>query len=183
MCLPDYKELVHRLMTAALQNGAEGVPFKNLGTDHAKIVIEEMITNANSTIDIFATKLCAEVFDHKQFRDFCRRVPNGKIRIITEEADAITNQASALYFMSDLVDRRIQWKVRSPGPQKQKVTIVDSRHARVETYAIARSAQVVFGPNALVESAKKLFDSLWDNGSTAQALNVEFHSSKYWACR
>ena len=159
--MEQYRALVARAMDDVLQ-GIEPVrPFENFGLDHAKIVVDEMIRRASSSVKIYSQKVNADVYEPQWFRDFLNHSPETSLTIIVERADVFSNPESTLNRIQDLrAEKRMSVRILPEKFWGKHVAIVDDIFARVETSQEKFTASVSLGKLPLTETAIKTFAEL-----------------------
>ena len=167
--MDGYRKFVAEVMASAAKPEATAPRvFDNLGTDHAKIVIEAMLRSAQRKIRVYAQCLNTDVYDAALLREFHLRHPDGEVEILVEKIDVFQNPESALNGCGNLLSTKFQ--VRTTEYRGKHLQIVDNAFVRVETSQDARKAIIGYGVPELMSNASELFDTIW-----AQAQPVEPH--------
>jgi hypothetical protein len=161
--MSEYRTLVETVMRDALL-GADAAPrvFENIGVEHARDVLETMLTNAQERIDIYSEVLPSIVYDPKLIRAFLKNSPGGTVRVLIEAPDVFRRTDSALRDLVELIDGRrlIVHQFNGPAPGRH-LAIVDKVHARIERSHDNCEAVVAFGNAAIGDAALKNFASNW----------------------
>jgi len=161
MTLVEYRKLVEQVMLD-VRSGRAGLAraFSNSGEDHARIVLDTMIDNAQSEICVYSERMHTAVFDSARLRAFLDRAPTATIRVVLE-SDAVGDADCALTPLKDQIDAgRIQVVTMKLGTVRH-VAVVDGQHIRLEQDHAARKAVVAFGMPSLAEASLKLFGLFW----------------------
>jgi hypothetical protein len=166
-----YRALVEGVMRDVIL-GSDAAPrvFENTGKEHARIVLDVMLANAQSSIDIYSECMNREAFDPQRIRDFFARCPGGQVRILVERGDVFQSKESALSDLSDLIGHEGFHIQRSSNPSQSHVAIIDGQHVRIEQSHEARRAIVAFGQKELAQAARKIFEVLWPHGQPLRNL-------------
>ncbi|MDX7951435.1 hypothetical protein P7D22_09665 [Lichenihabitans sp. Uapishka_5] len=165
-----YAEFVRGRFNEAVA-GTAPIIFTNRGTSLAKTVLEQLVTRANISLDIFTGCLSATVYDAALLATAADRLKN--IRVLVGDADprgstalsGLTKEISegdvkALYCQAK---RTIDGKQFDMG----HFAICDGMHVRVEENAADRSATVILNAHLgtthkIADAYKRVFQTLWD---------------------
>jgi hypothetical protein len=163
MSLNEYRDLVTQALVGVQCGGPAVRPFDNFGLDHARIVVEAMVTHANTSIKIYSQKLSAKVYDPAWFSNFLARRPEGGIIFLVERSDVFTNAESVLCGTTNLYQHsRVRVKLVPEGLWGRHLAIVDDKFVRVETSQEDFKASVSFGTAPLTQMAIDTFALLQD---------------------
>ncbi|HEX4302812.1 MAG TPA: hypothetical protein VHZ78_08460 [Rhizomicrobium sp.] len=159
--LVEYRALVARMMQEALRDRQRRV-LLNKGTDHAKVVIDNMLENARGDVSVFARKLTISVFDPQVIRTLLERLPSANVRVVVSEADALSAPDSALSQLGDVIATgRIKVATNLAAHESNNVCVVDKLFTRLEKNPVTREATVVFGDPDYAQSALNYFERIW----------------------
>lgn len=153
-----YKESVVDAMRRSLETGATEV-FENKGPDHARIVLQVMLDSAESSVDLVADCMDAEVWPADQLHGFLNRCPTAVVRAVLT-CDATLPERSLARMLAD--QSRVTVR-HFPVQVAKHFCVVDERHVRLEYDKDTREASVTFSdPRGIGAKASSLFEKLWE---------------------
>lgn len=157
--LHSYKELVQNAMRHAADTH-EPVVFENEGPQHAQIVIDAMLADSRSTLDIAAATLDREVWQAKSLQAFLDRNPEARVRVVLDCQDNRIPDSSALRALKRQ-EGRIEVK-HAPWPMENHLFVADRKHVRLEYDTETQEASVTFGdPVEAGAEAMSIFEDVW----------------------
>jgi hypothetical protein len=171
MPIEQYRELVQQLMRdALLGNPSTPLVFPNSGPEHARVVLDTMFANAQTSISVYSEMMHNDGYDPALVRAFLDRAEtpssggDAPLRVLVEREDVFKNAASVLSRLKDLVrNSKIEVRVLQ-DPKWNHLVVVDDRHVRVEQSHPERKAVVAFGQKQLGGLLHARFDQMWAKG-------------------
>jgi hypothetical protein len=160
MTLDEYRELVTAVMRDSLTENSGARTFENFGLPHARVVLDTMLENAKSGIEVYSNNLNKAAFNMELIMAFLARSAEGQVKILVETPDVFKDPESALFSVKDLALGRIQ--VKYTTERAGHLAIIDHAHVRIETSHEDATANVAFGSRALAQEASVAFYKLWE---------------------
>lgn len=144
-----------------------GEPIYNGSLDHAKILVEELLSSATKEVCIYSGCLDAKVYGGSKVRDSLRTFlgnPKRKVKLIVESPNKIDFKDHPIFVEfreSDDLELREVNKILGDR-YKFHFTVVDLNSYRFEADKGQPSAIAAFGDKVGGEKLQEFFDIFWD---------------------
>lgn len=152
----DMDILVFARTVDQLARDRKGELYANSGPSHARVVVEKLLDEAESCVDIYAGGLNGKVHDLKTYERLIDRIGADKIRVVlTQEEDSDGVNRDLLEFLKQ---EKVQ--IRRFREVGYHLIVVDGKSFRVEEELETMKALFSFG-GELPKKFQETFNTIW----------------------
>lgn len=140
----------------------EGVVFGNRGAEHARVVMDLLVSETEHELVILTGYLARDVHSALAFQQLILRRPRVSIRVIVDNLIGATE--SALLQLGPHIGAKKPITVRQLNASTEPhLALADGKLLRLETRDATREAIVALNPPDACRSHVQRFDRLWDH--------------------